>query len=580
MSHNFCNITKATFVGALLAFATACTYDNSLCVEDRPTYEEGNDLWLSVDVRSLSPNAGRAARASRADDSGHPDEAGSIAENCINVDDVKILFVGAEGYVMRVLQPGDYTVVRESQSDDYTTYTLAFKINREYFKSTSTNPNFKLMVVANTKGPDTNSNPDFWLPTTWAKSPEQVGALLSTFSYSPTLGTPWLPSIVDKKLIPMTGIVTTSYTQASIEQANTRESAFDAGTINMQRAMAKLRCIDIIQETDPTMTGIYISDVRLLGYANQGAYFPSSTIPYSEEGFEEDYNANFASWYTYGAQPIEKPTMLEAWYVDDDTLSTQKVTFVEGSGSAAKSYDAFIGYMPEYNTDVLLESTSTPRLEVDVTGIDGPDDVKTFTYSLSRSDIRQIARNHIYEFRINVETNIKLGLTVDVKDWESETFEYELKDIVEVDKTLEWATEGSQVFSTGEKPYNSKPEMQLTIVADGADDKAVTGTFKINSPKGATWTAYFIPGENGSGAFEFVDVNDDGTIVPGSGKGSVSGKVGEEATIHLHAANPADALDHYAELVVEVRSVDDHVQYAPIGLNGSTRYIIYRQKKI
>lgn len=580
MSLNFCNITKATCVGALLALATACTYDNSLCIEDRPTYEDGNDLWLSVDVRDLSPIAGRDARASRADDADHPDEAGSIAENCINVDDVKILFVGAEGYVMRVLQPGDYTIVRETQSDDYTTYTLAFKINREYFKSSLSNPNFKLMVVANTKGPDANSNPDFSLPTTWAKSPEEVGALLTSFSYSPAANTAWLPSIDNKELIPMAGIVTTNYTQTEIEQANSRESAFNAGIINMQRTMAKLRCIDIIQETDPTMTGIYISGVRLVGYATKGAFFPSSTIPYSSDGFAEDYAANFASWYTGGAHPIEKPTMLQDWYDEDGKLSTSNITFVEGTGTTAKNYNAFIGYMPEFNSAVLFDGTSTPRLEVDVTGIDGPTSVKTFTYALSNSDIRQIARNHIYEFRINVETNIKLGLTVEVKDWDSETFEYELKDVVEVDKPLEWATEGSQVFSTGSKPYNSKSEMQLTIAADGADDKAVTGTFKINSPKGATWTAYFIPGENGSGAFEFVDVDANGNIVPDSGKGAVSGKVGEDATIHLHAANPADALDHYAELVVEVRSVDDRVQYAPIGLNGSTRYIIYRQKKL
>lgn len=566
MARTLFNITTATFSGALLAMATSCTYDNSLCVEDRPGYKEDNVIWLSVDVRSLATNDSRASRAD--DAAGHPDEAGTADENYIDVNDVKVLFVGPDGTVMRVLQREDYTVVRASESDNYTTYKLAFNINREYFSTNLANPTFKLMVVANTDGPTATSAPEFTMPTTWAKTPEQVAEMYTTFDFVPGEGswaanTAWMPSISYNRHIPMTGIVTKAYTKADIEAANTQANPFDAGTINMQRAMAKLRFIDVIQEVDPTMTGITIKSVRLIGFANKGAYFPAN---------------NYGTWYGTGALPLEKATMKLEWYHDGDQLLTTPVTFSE----SGKNYNAFIGYMPEFSRDVLFDGISIPKLEVDIAGIDGPNDVQTFTYSLSRKEIEQITRNHIYEFLINVETSIKLNLTVNVAEWNTKQFDYELSDIVVIDgenNRLQWATDGS-VFSTGQKVYNGNLESQLTIAAEGSNNRAVKGTFKITSPIGSTWTAYFIPGENGSGAFEFVDVDESGNIIPGSGKMAVTGTVGEPAEFYLHAANEADAFNHYAELVVAVRTADGRVQYAPIGYNGSTRYVIFRQKTL
>lgn len=557
MACSLYNITKAAFSGALLAAAASCTYDNSLCVEDRPSYKEGNDIWLSVDVRSLDIDG---ARASRADDAaGHPDEEGTADENYIDVNDVKVMFVGPDGTVMRTLGNGEYTVVKEGDI-----YKLAFRINREYFNTNLTDPTFSLMVVANSKGPQRTSTPDFSLATTWAKTPVQVADQHIAFNYQPG-ETVWQPS-EENGYIPMTGIVTKGYTKEAIEAANTQENPVDAGTINMQRAMAKLRFIDVIQETDPTMTGVSISAVRLVGYADQGAYFPAN---------------NYGTWYTTGALPLENATMREEWYSDSRQLSTQNITFVENG----KNYNAFIGYIPEIRHDLLFVGTYIPKLEVDIKGLDAPadpNDIQTFTYSLSRTDIEHIVRNHIYEFRINVETSFKLGLTVSVKEWERKEFEYELTDIVSIDgeaNRLQWVTDGS-VFSTGQKDYNGATESQLTIAAEGSDNKAVKGTFKISAPIGSTWTAYFIPGENGSGAFEFVDVDDAGNIVPNSGKVAVTGNVGEPAEFYLHAASEADAFNHYAELVVAVRTADGRVQYAPIGYNGSTRYVIFRQKTL
>lgn len=567
MSRFFHNIAPTACSAALLALASACTFDDSLCVEDRPTYQEGNDLWLSVDVRSLSPNAGRDARASRADDAGHPDEAGNNDENYIDIENLKVLLVGPNGRVMRVLERRDYTVLSTDDTDNYTTYTLAFNINREYFATDITDPTFKLMVVANAQGPNANSEirgQKFTMADTWAKTPKEVANMLTTFDYTPggswAENVAWMPSIRNNRHIPMTGIVTKSYSTAALDAA-TKEQPLDAGTINMQRAMAKVRFIDAIQDEEG-MDGISITGVRLVGYATQGTYFP-----------EYEYNEK---WYTLGACPLETATMREEWYKSSPLL-TSPIKFIEPNGSDQKEHNAFIGYMPEFDGSVFIPDVAQyPYLEIDITGIDGTGSNTTFKYGIAGLD-KYFVRNHIYEYTIKLDPNLKLTLDVEVNDWVSNEFEYDLSDVVSFDEgnNLQWITDGT-LFSTGEKTYNGKQEMQLTIGDAGTDDKAVKGTFKLASPRGGTWTAYFIPGENGSGAFEFVDVDANGKIVEGSGKPAASGKVGEAATIYLHAANSANAFNHYAELVIEVRTVDGRVQYAPIGL--SNRYIIFRQK--
>lgn len=441
MARFILNISTVAFVGALLASAASCAdNDNSLAIEDRPGYKEGNDLWLSVDLRSLTPNGGRASRA--ADNAEHPDEAGSDAENYIDVNDVKVLFVGPNGTVMRVLQQGDYTVVRTSETDNYTSYTLAFKINREYFSTTLPNPTFQLMVVANAQGPTGDAdNFKFTMENTWAKTPEQVAKMFTTFSYSPTTDA-WLPTTDENNHnhIPMSGIVKTSYTTDALDAATSQTSALEAGTINMQRAMAKLRIIDKIQENDHTMTGVSISAVRLAGYATQGAYFPA-------------YNDANKAWYTNGTCHLETATMQSDWYNNSYKLYTSQTQYSENS----KGYNAFIGYMPELFIsieDFNPEINHYPTLEIKVTGIDGPGTEKIYNTSLPNNEI---VRNHIYEYSIKLEPNLKLSLDVNVNPWETNTFEYDLSDVVsfDTDKNLTWHTDGN-LFSTGEKTTTAK----------------------------------------------------------------------------------------------------------------------------
>ena len=125
--------------------------------------------------------------------------------------------------------------------------------------------------------------------------------------------------------------------------------------------------------------------------------------------------------------------------------------------------------------------------------------------------------------------------------------------------------------------YNGNNEEQLSILNGTA--AYATGTFHLISPHGATWKAYFIPGENGVDAFEFVDIGSDGNVIAGSEKVVAEGLVGEQATIHIRGKGEADSYRHWAELVVEVHTIDGNILYAPLTPAMSSRFIIYRENR-
>ena len=160
-----------------------------------------------------------------------------------------------------------------------------------------------------------------------------------------------------------------------------------------------------------------------------------------------------------------------------------------------------------------------------------------------------------------------------------QTDEFELDNIVSVepDGFLKWEYDGNN-FAVTTETYNGQPEEQLSIL--NGTTGCATGRFTILSPKGATWRAYFIPGENGVDAFEFVDTDTDGNVVPGAQRVYAEGPVGEQATIHIRGKGAADSYRHWAELVIEVRTVDGTVLYAPLTPAMSSRFIIYRENKL
>ena len=165
-------------------------------------------------------------------------------------------------------------------------------------------------------------------------------------------------------------------------------------------------------------------------------------------------------------------------------------------------------------------------------------------------------------------------------DWGHQVDEYTIDDIIEMeaDGFLQWTYADPNAFAVSTEKYNGKDERMLSML-NGTTDYA-TGTFHIKSPTGAVWRAYFIPGENGVDAFEFVDVDADGNVVAGSERSFAEGPVGALSTINIRGKGAADNYRHIAELVVQVRQPDGTVLYAPLTVENSSRFIIYRENKL
>lgn len=250
-----------------------------------------------------------------------------------------------------------------------------------------------------------------------------------------------------------------------------------------------------------------------------------------------------------------------------DRLDSANETDVQaGDDKTGRQVDGcFRFYIPEADPD---------KVELKLSAILAEGQEPT-TYTLRFKDYLKsdLIRNHIYRFDIR-SFNDLADLTVNVNDWNVVTEDFDISNTVTMDQDgyLTWIGLDQANFTVSTETYNGKSEKQLSIV-NGTNDYA-HGRFKIDAPLGATWKAYFIPGENGVDAFEFVD--------PATGAARVfaEGKVGETGDIYIRGKGPADSYRHWAELIVEVHTIDGSILYAPLTKEQSSRYIIYRENRI
>ncbi len=170
---------------------SGCIDSNSECIEDQPGYEEGKDVWLSVNFRNVDSEG----RSRAVTDPVHPDEDATAAENFIDVNDITVMFLNSDGRVMKVFADGEYSVEVNSNTDGlYNDYVLRFRINQDYFEKTGATSTFSLLVVANHDGTGDGQtyNPD----DLWMKSVADLSALKTSFGYTGQNGTAaWTPDI-------------------------------------------------------------------------------------------------------------------------------------------------------------------------------------------------------------------------------------------------------------------------------------------------------------------------------------------------------------------------------------------------
>jgi len=457
----------------------------------------------------------------------------NVAERILSPDDMRVLILSGSGFLIRSVKPS-YLVYNKSgiSGDGYYDLSIFFEDDfLDRYDDNSIIP-LQVLVLANM-----NSIGGFYSSDALLTGSD-IDKVQETFVMSPD----WFPS--ESGGIPMYGLNNSIRILKSDIMSG---GEAPAGTIHMLRAMSKIEVFDDIMNAyiaDDGKKYPRISRVEMTSWRNHGYL----KVPYID--YYNGLRSGIIHPEGFTATPVQ------ATYIEEDNV--------------------FRFYCPE---------AKLAEMGFRVYAIVGPDgnekayDVSLDQYADDGTEFgTDLVRNHIYRFKVRAVNTIA-DIDVSVADWGHKVDEYELGNVVSMDANgfLQWQNLSSD-FSETSTTYNGKPERQLSML-NGTTGYA-TGTFHIVSPQGATWRAYFIPGENGVDAFEFVDVDAAGNVVDGSAGIYVEGKVGEPATIHIRGKGPADIYRHTAELVVEVRTADGSILHAPLTSAMSPRFIIYRENRL
>ena len=466
---------------------SGCIDSNSECIEDQPGYEEGKDVWLSVNFRNVDSEG----RSRAVTDPVHPDEDATAAENFIDVNDITVMFLNSDGRVMKVFADGEYSVEVNSNTDGlYNDYVLRFRINQDYFEKTGATSTFSLLVVANHDGTGDGQtyNPD----DLWMKSVADLSALKTSFGYTGQNGTAaWTPDIAGGRHIPMAGIHRFTVSRAALESATDANNPLviteGGNEIEMQRAMAKIRVIDALAENGNTDNEI--TAVTLTGMNTRGAYLP--LVPSNEWGTSASPNTSVchiahgdATWFNPGN------------VIPSYTIGNNGWGFYEFSSSLAPT-----GAEPTLHITVHSASTVLDRV---------------YDYPVSKAlGASDMTRNHIYEFRVTEIAGMNLALTCTVLDWEGHETDWEFTDNVSM-------AQGGYITWTNGQVNKSTATVTFNQTLTDLECR-----FAFLTPAGYTWRAVLIPQTGNLSAFSFVGETT-GTIVPG-----------ETITLKIHTSDSA-----------------------------------------
>lgn len=507
---------------------SGCIDSNSECIEDQPGYEEGKDVWLSVNFRNVDSEG----RSRAVTDPDHPDEDATAAENYIDGNDLTVMFLNSDGRVMKVFADGEYQVEATSNTDGlYNDYVLRFRINQDYFEKTGATSTFSLLVVANHNGTGDGQtyNPD----DLWMKSVADLSALKTSFGYTGQNGTEaWTPDITGKRHIPMAGIHRFTISRAALESATDANNPLvitDGGNeIDMQRAMAKIRVIDALAENGNTDNEI--TAVTLSGMNRRGAYLP--LVPSNEWGTQAAPNTAVCHIAHGDASWFNTTVDIPSYTIGDD-----------GWGF----------YIPEFSW-TLAPAAAEPTLHITVhsasTGLD-----RTYDYPVSKSlGQNDMTRNHIYEFRVTEIAGTEAELTLVVKDWDDQEVIWDYTDNPGL------ATGGWIVFDR-----NTCAVVDDLAQAVFRNDKAdIKAQFTLAEPVNATWRAVFIYEKGKQGAFRFVDK--DGNEVE-----TISGEIDgtTPASLIIRTKDTPREDDNVARLQIIVTMADGRTVTANVLTGGN-----------
>lgn len=422
------------YIGPLIAClclglsASSCVDDDAGCIEDKPGYVEGNDVWLSFTVKGEDPAPRTAtSRASRADDNnvsdgkGHPTEAATEYENAIKGEMRLILFDNNRN-LLKILDSSDMVTISHPDNEtDKAVYEIKAKINRAYFDYGGTQDKFgmSLMLVTNLNGFGTGHNFPadgslFMKSTTWLSQRHY------SFPYSPTVSGSdkgWYPD-GQSRFIPMAGLRHYTVTKTELDNATNADDPYrldETEALILQRAVAKIRVFDNINGANSDAK-TEITAVSIKGFNRYGTFMPDFTIAGCEK-------------WAQGTTMVEKATVEPDWFSSELSAPARKVGPAEGGeytdNEGHTFTTAFVAYIPEADLTApdIPQLVITTKSEIDKTEAN-PDGIRPWTFSL-KEIIKEtgidITRNHIYEFTVTRSLNSSLTIRYTVCPWLTET---------------------------------------------------------------------------------------------------------------------------------------------------------------
>lgn len=360
--------------------------------------EEADFVWLSFDISNAGFPQSKAAASRAADAMGHTEEAGSVEENYIDCDngDFILMLFDSDNKFIKLIDKADYEIKRVESVTDYSKYTLRAKVHADYFSYASGNQvDFSLLIVANLAGVTSSFDPFKGIP--FLSSFDDISRQMQSFEYVTSGTGSWAPSLTRKRYIPMSGIRKFSLNRANLLASNSTAPC-QLGTLDMQRAMAKLRFLDNVEAS----TGKMLKRVLITGVNMHGAFIPASD--------------NAPDWVN-STCPVEKATVRSDWY--DSNRYAPGIPGDYTDPDSKVEFKSHTMYVTEYSNDAIPAGANPSRISITLAEIGNSAKETTYELKLPDLGIQHLARNHVYEFLVKYkpEEPTKLYLEFSVDNW-------------------------------------------------------------------------------------------------------------------------------------------------------------------
>lgn len=394
----------------------------------------------------------------------------------------------------------------------------------------SANPvNFRVVLLANASaGTDYDALAEVdGQPATYAQFMDNAAQLRVNLNdngfYNPLDSDSSVDGIY-KGAVPMFGTLVFSTTEEALYSSRPEERIY-MGDIYMLRSLAKVRVIDAAPKDEDGYPKII--SVTVNGSTDMSALLPANASSY--------VNGNQVHAINYVAPSAATANKIfRLGYLNDNAVR--------------------FGYIPEQTIQAADPSTpvivitaqlDAERTQAYIVPMGGSAEYNTVNFGTS------ILRNHIYTLQVNhIAVGTPAEIEVDVRQWEESEFNLDYTESVTVPNKLNWnpATYlGNENGVVVVKPW--------TTTEDGATWSPLVGTFGIQTPVGAKWTAYLLTVSGAEDAFRFLDYSqpDEASGTSFTMVSSVDGIVdGKMSSLTIVTTDPDPAQQNRARLQVVV----------------------------